>query len=191
MRAYTEQYNEEYMVSAAQSGNADAMKALYARHIRLLTALCSRYLPDADDVKDVLQDSFLKIFASLDSFEYRGQGSLKGWMTKIVLNEALKFIKRNTRLDMIPLSEADSGIAENDEPDLDGISADVIHRLIGELPTGYRTIFNLYVFEEKSHKEIAAILSIKESTSASQLHRAKALLADKIKRYQTLNATTR
>ena len=108
-------------------------------------------------------------------------------MTKIVVNETLKFIKRNKRIEFTGLDQEKINIAD-DEPETMGIPAPVIHQMIRELPDGYRTIFNLYVIEQKSHKEIAELLNIKESTSASQLHRAKALLATKIKEYQTFNS---
>lgn len=88
-------------------------------------------------------------------------------------------------MEFVELSECDTDIADC-EPDVDSIPSSVIFRLIRELPDGYRTIFNLYVIENKSHKEIAALLHIKESTSASQLHRAKLLLAEKIRQYNNI-----
>lgn len=178
---------EQGLLLLTQKGDEQAIKEIYCRYVRYLTAVCSRYLQEEEDVKDVLQDSFLKIFSSIKSFEYRGSGSLKGWMTKIVVNETLKFIKRNKRIEFTGLDQEKINIAD-DEPETMGIPAPVIHQMIRELPDGYRTIFNLYVIEQKSHKEIAELLNIKESTSASQLHRAKALLATKIKEYQTFNS---
>ncbi|MDE6668488.1 MAG: RNA polymerase sigma factor [Muribaculaceae bacterium] len=166
------------------NGDSAVLKVLYSTYASYLTGVCTRYLSDLDDVKDVLHDSFLKIFASVRMFEYRGKGSLKAWLTRIVVNESLKFIRRAYRLDFVSVSQEQIEI-EAEEPELDGISMAELHRMICELPPGYRTVFNLYVFEEKSHKEIAEILDIKESTSASQLHRAKALLATKIRNYQS------
>lgn len=71
-----------------------AMKTVYLTYIRYLAAICSRYIVNNEDVKDVLQDSFLKIFSGIASFEYRGRGSLKGWITKITVNETLKFLQK-------------------------------------------------------------------------------------------------
>ncbi len=159
-----------------------AKKYLYCRYAGYMTGVCSRYITDREDVRDVLHDSFLKIFSSIDSFEYRGAGSLKGWMTRIVVNESLKLLKQLYRYESLPLNEDLDEIPE-EEPDLDSIQLPELHTMIRELPVGYRTIFNLFVFEEKSHKEIARILGIKESTSASQFHRAKRMLANKIKKY--------
>lgn len=162
------------------------MRAVYSSYVRYLSAVCARYIPNDEDVKDVLQESFLRIFDGIGSFEYRGKGSLKGWLTKITVNEALKFIRRNDKIEFVDIS-SHQDIQPEEEPDIDSVPSSVIFRLIRELPDGYRTIFNLYVIENRSHKEIAALLGIKESTSASQLHRAKSLLATKIRQYNNLN----
>lgn len=164
-----------------------ASKALYGAYAGYLTGVCSRYLSDIEDVKDVLHDSFLKIFSAMHSFEYRGAGSLKAWVTKIVVNEALKFIKEHYRHDLVALSEETEKIEITEEPEIKTVPLEILHRMISELPPGYRTIFNLYVFENKSHKEIASLLNIKEASSASQFHRAKAILAERIKKYQSNN----
>lgn len=161
-----------------------AMKTVYSTYIRYLAAICSRYIVNNEDVKDVLQDSFLKIFSCIASFEYRGRGSLKGWITKITVNETLKFLQKNNRFEFVEISEQEHD-KPDEEPDVDALPSSVLFNLIRELPDGYRTIFNLYVIENKSHKEIAKLLDIKESTSASQLHRAKSLLATKIRQYNS------
>lgn len=161
-----------------------AMKTVYSTYIRYLAAICSRYIVNNEDVKDVLQDSFLRIFSGIASFEYRGRGSLKGWITKITVNETLKFLQKNNRFEFVEISEQEHD-KPDEEPDVDALPSSVLFNLIRELPDGYRTIFNLYVIENKSHKEIAKLLDIKESTSASQLHRAKSLLATKIRQYNS------
>lgn len=182
--------NEEQLITLVKKGDEQAMQILYCRHVRYLSAVCSRYIYGEEDIRDVLQDAFIKIFASIKSFEYRGDGSLKGWMAKITLNETLKFIKGNNRLQFVELKQEEMDKMD-EEPDTEGIPPSVIHSMIRELPDGYRTIFNLYVFEEKKHKEIAELLGIKEDSSASQLHRAKAMLAGKIKKYNMLNSISR
>lgn len=182
--------NEETLIRLIKKGDEQAMRILYCRHIRYLSAVCSRYIYNDEDIKDALQNAFLKIFSSINAFEYRGSGSLKGWMTKIVLNETLKFVKRNCRLNFVELKREEMNIPD-EEPNAEGIPPAVIHAMIRELPDGYRAIFNLYVIEEKSHKEIAELLGIKENSSASQLHRAKAMLAEKIRKYNALYAMSR
>lgn len=173
---------EKRLVRLVKQGDGSAMKTMYATYIRYLTAVCSRYIINNEDVKDVLQDCFLKIHSGIESFEYRGPGSLKGWLTKVVVNEALKFLQRNNRFEFVEISDQEYDIPQ-DDTDIDSLPSSEIFRMIRELPDGYRTIFNLYVIENKSHKEIASLLHIKESSSASQLHRAKSLLAKKIMQY--------
>lgn len=178
--------NELEMITLIQKGDVSAKKHLYLHYSRYLTGVCARYVIESDHIMEILQESFLKIFSSINSFKYRGEGSLKGWLSKIVVNESLKYLKSNYKFDTQPLSPENEQIAE-EEPDLEGIPLSELHRFIRELPVGYRTILNLYVFEEKSHKEIAKELNIKENSSASQFHRAKNLLASKIKKYHQNN----
>lgn len=179
--------SEERLLQRMQQGDTSAAEPLYRLHVRYLSALCSRYLTDDEDIKDVLQESFLRIFSSIASFEYRGKGSLKGWMAKITLNETLKFLRARSQLDFVDIADLPHDVPDTDLQ-TEGIPTDVLHRFVRELPDGYRTVFNLYVVDDKSHKEIASLLGIKESTSASQLHKAKAMLARKIKQYRTSNS---
>lgn len=176
----------------ARRADRDAMECIYRHYVGYLTGVCARYLSDADAIKDVLQESFLRVFSSIGRFEYRGPGALKAWMVRIVVNESLKALSRQVRFNSLDDIEAIGYIAEDigvcDEPTVKGIPDAVIHRCISELPVGYRTILNLYVFEGCSHRDIAAMLGIKESTSASQFHRAKAMLAKKLNEYRKKNA---
>jgi len=179
--------DEEQLLRKARNGDNAALERLYSQYVRYLTAMCSRYLNNDEDIKDVLQESFIKIFSSLDDFEFRGRGSLKAWMGRITLNETLKFIKAKSRLDIVDM-EGEKFEASDDDLITDQIPSEVLHRFIHELPDGYRAVFNLYVIDEKSHKEIAQMLGIKQSTSTSQLHKAKALLARKIRQYLNSNS---
>ena len=156
------------------------MRQFYERYADYLTAVCSRYIPEKADAKDVLQESFVKMFGALDSFEYRGEGSLKAWSSRIVVNTALKSLRKSGRLRYM---EALPDLPEESEPEVDRVPVPVLQQFIQALPDGYRTVFNLFVFEKKSHREIAALLGIKEDSSASQFFRARALLARKIKQY--------
>lgn len=180
--------DEAQLLRQIRRGSSSSMKTLYASLVRYLAAICSRYISNPEDVKDVLQDSFLKIFDGIRNFEYRGDGSLKAWAARITLNESLAFLKRGDKLRFID-NEATISDVPDDEPDTDTIPAEIIYGLIRSLPDGYRTIFNLYVIEGKTHREIAAMLGIKENSSASQFHRAKALMAAKIREYQNNNTS--
>ena len=185
---FRKETEEERWLRKALDGDNTATEWIYRKHVRYLSALCSRYITEDEDIKDVLQESFIKIFTSLDSFKYRGEGALKAWMTKITLNETLKFVRNNSRLPIDSTDDKDMNIADGDSMETEDIPTDVLHQFIRELPDGYRTVFNLYVIDDKGHKEIAQLLGIKENTSASQLHKAKSMLAQKIKHYRTINS---
>lgn len=176
------------LTDLAKRGEHTAMRIIYRKYIGQLTAVCSRYILNGEDLKDVLQESFSKIFSSIRDFDYRGEGSLKAWMTRIVVNESLHFIKDNKSLYFTPVTDDITATAVDDEPELDKVPPEVIHEFIRRLPDGYRMVFNLYVLEGKSHRETGRLLGISESTSASQLHRAKAILANQIREY--INKTT-
>lgn len=168
-------------------GEVSAMKEFYDSYSGYLTVVCSRYIANQDDVKDILQDSFIKILKSIKDFEYRGSGSLLAWSSRIVVNESLKFLKKNEKLNIISSPSWDlPDITEEEESDFDNVPTSIILDMIRSLPTGYRTVFNLFIFEKKSHKDIAAMLHITENTSASQLHRAKGLLAKQISEYRSI-----
>lgn len=169
------------MARLVSDGDARGRRELYLRYAGALTAVASRYLADADAVKDVLQDAFIRIFERFGSFHYRGEGSLRAWMSRVVANGALQVLRKQNRL--LPVQELPD-IIRDEDPDVDSVPMDVLQDMISRLPDGYRTVFNLYVFEEMKHKEIAALLGIKENSSASQFLRAKALLAKEIKEYR-------
>lgn len=158
-----------------------AMSELYQMYVGELTSVCYRYIPNADDAKDVLQNSFVKIFTAIPTLEYRGDEQFKGWLVRIVANEALTFLRNKKKLVFVEQTETADKIDE-EYPDTERVSPDELHKLISELPDGYRTVLNLYIFENYSHRQIAELLGIKESTSASQLHYAKQWLTIRIKK---------
>lgn len=183
-RPYTGGDDERLLVEKIRKGDRNAMSMLYRKYIGSLSSVCHRYLAVDDDAKDVLQDSFLKILMQMDKFSYNGDGSLRAWMTRIVVNRSLNFLRDRSRLNMMLKGNLSSQEVAADEPDVELISPDELHLLIRQLPDGYRTVLNLYVFENYSHREIAQLLGIKESSSSSQLHHAKALLAKKIREFR-------
>lgn len=181
----TQILDEEVLVQRVLQKDSEALKELYIHYSGYLTAVCSRYIINREDVRDILQESFIKIFTQIDKFTYRGVGSLKAWTTRIVVNESLKYIKQVEKISFITPTWDLPDRSEDVTPFMENVPIATIHELIRQLPTGYRTVFNLYVFEGKSHKEIADLLQIGESASASQLHRAKAMLAREIKELET------
>lgn len=180
------QHSEEDIAKGIRKGDNRAMRHFYAQYGGLLAAACSRYVNNDDDVKDLMQDAMVNIIQNIDNFTYKGEGSLRAWATRIVVNQALNFVKSQKRFHDT-FADKDLGnlsLADNEEPDISDVPAEVIHRLISQLPDGYRTVFNLFAIEGKSHKEIAALLGIKADTSASQFFRAKNILAKQIENYK-------
>lgn len=171
---------ERQLLDAIQRGERAALRRLYDRYSGYAMAIGLRYIPDCDKARDVLQDSFVKILTSIGRFDYRGEGSLKSWVSRIVANQAIDYIKQHERL-LFTNEVPDLAIEE--EPDVRDIPPDILDSLIGQLPTGYRVVLNLFVFEQLSHREIAQRLSITESASASQFFRAKRMLQRMVREY--------
>lgn len=172
---------ELQLLEAIRSGEREALRRLYDRYSGYAMAIGLRYLPEGDEVRDVLQDSFVRILTSIGQFNYHGEGSLKSWVSRIVSNRSVDYLREHQRFMVV------SGIPdepdEEEEPDVGGVPPDVLTKMIGRLPVNYRTVLNLYVFEQRSHREIAQLLDIKESTSSSLFFRAKKMLARMIKDY--------
>jgi len=145
-------------------------------------SVCVRYVPDRETARDLLQDGFVKLFTKIDT--YSSVGSFAGWMRRIFVTTALEHLRRNDALKQsLDIDEYDNYIENVDVTVLDKISADDLMRCIGELPHGFRTVFNLYAIEGYSHAEIAKELNISEATSRSQFMRARKILQ---KNVQTL-----
>ena len=140
-----------------------------------------RYVADRETARDVLQEAFVKVFTHINNFSFRGEGSLKAWVMRVVSNEAVTWIQRERRLTFTSLPDDEE---PDEEPDVGYVPIEVLQHMIEQLPDGYRQVFNLYIFEQKSHKEIASLLGIKENSSASQFLRAKRMLARQINNYK-------
>lgn len=174
-------YNkEQHIISLFSKGDALAMDKLYDEYADYLAKVCSRYIQNQDDLHDVLQEAFIRIFTKIHTFEYRGRGSLKAWLTRVVINESLHFLRDNNSNIFVD-NDVDLPDITDDEPDIDSLSITQITDTILKLPPGYRAVFNLFVVEGKSHKEIAKLLNIKPDTSASQFHKARNMLARMLK----------
>lgn len=167
-----------------KKGDNRARKELYERYAGRLLGVCMRYVNDRDTAQDLLHDGFLKVFNSFDKFAWRGEGSLRAWMERVLINTVLQYLRKNDSLNQaVEVEELPEMYEEPDVSAVEMIPQTVLMQFINELPIGYRTVFNLYTMEEKSHKEIAQLLGINEKSSASQLFRAKNTLANKIKEW--------
>ena len=175
--------SEPELLAGCLAQNPRAQRQLYERFAPKLLAIARRYVRDADDAEDVLAQAFVNVFRYLPQFQ--GTGALTGWIRRIVVHEALKFLRKKhaftVSLDAesergAPLSER-LGTAPAVESDL---AAADLWRLLAGLPVGYRTVFNLYAVEGFTHPQIAELLGISEGTSKSQLSRARHTLQRQI-----------
>jgi len=169
--------DEEELISGCLSGKRQAQRQLYDTYSRRFMAICLRYLKDQEQAEDVMIQSFMKIFEKLSQFQ--GKGSFEGWMKRIVVTQALMTIRSNRHLALsVSLEEATDNLESTTE--LTQLEAAELMDLVQSLPLGYRTVFNLFAIEGYSHQEIGELLGITESTSKSQLNRARSVLKEKI-----------
>lgn len=173
---------DEAIIEGCIAGKRRAQSDLYHKYAPVMLAVCLRYTQSRDEAEDILQEAFLKIFQHIGT--YRNEGSFEGWMKRIMINHALNYFRKQRRTpfleDIATVSESE--FADPEEPPAihAPVSADTLVRLIQTLPPGYRIVFNLYVFEEYSHREISRELSISENTSKTQLLKARRMLRRKI-----------
>lgn len=175
------QESERQLIEGIQSGDREALRRLYERFSRFAMGVALRYVPEREDALDVVHDSFVVILTSINSFEYRGEGSLRNWVSKIVSHHAIDWIKKHEQLsfsDQMP-----DEIEEDEEAVIEDIPKNLLNEMIGRLPLRYRVVINLRAFEELSHKEIALRLGINENTSVTLFSRAKRKLEKTMKEY--------
>ncbi|MDA8994031.1 RNA polymerase sigma factor [Schleiferiaceae bacterium] len=166
----------EHLLDACLTGDRKAQEALYRQMSPILFGLCKRYLTKREDAEEVLSNAFVKIFTKLESFEKKG--SFEGWMKKITVRECLNFLRsKQDAFDLDWSGEVAAATENSDE-------AAFLLALIQSMPTGYRTVFNLYAIEGYSHEEIASLLSISKGTSKSQLSKARNYLKQQLPEYR-------
>jgi RNA polymerase sigma factor (sigma-70 family) len=168
----------EKILEGCKKNDRSAQAGLYKLLAPKLLGLCIRYLQDRDEAEDAMQDAFVKIFTNIDSF--KGHGSFEGWAKRIAVNTALNALKARNRITFERHAESIEDIGMPEEEPV-AISSGDIMACMQALPVGYRTIINLFLVEEFSHKEIAEKLNITESTSRSQYSRARQVLMKLIK----------
>lgn len=145
--------------------------------------VCYRYLGDAMEAEDAVTEGFVKVLSKIGAFDYRGKGSLDGWVKRIMINESLMLLRKRK----ISKVDIDQVLDLEGQFTTDGnLEQMEVLKLVFELPKGYRTVFNMYVIEGYSHKEIAAELGISENTSKSQLSKARASLIKSLQKNDAL-----
>lgn len=173
--------SESDLIKGCIAGDRRLQEELYSRFSPKMYAVCLRYANNADDAQDLLQEGFIKVYRNLHRF--RAEGSFEGWIRRVFVNTSIEhFRKKSTRLSMVTDKEENT-IEDADITAIHKLAEKDIINIIQELSPGYRTVFNLYVVEGYSHKEIGELLGISEGTSKSQLARAKGVLQKKITQY--------
>ena len=170
---------DEELVRGCVSKNPAAQKLLFERFSRKMMGVCIRYADRTEEAEDMLQNGFIRVFEKIESF--RGTGSLEGWIRKIMVNESLTCLRKNKTMKMnIDIDDAKFMIPGNNHLGESANEKDLL-KMIQSLPTGFRTVFNMYAIEGYSHKEIGEQLGISEGTSKSQYSRAKVHLQNMLK----------
>lgn len=171
---------DKQIIKGCLEGNKYAQRMLYQKYKVPLFGVCMRYAKDRMEAEDFLQDGFIKIYKDL--YQYKPTGALGAWMRRVMVNTALQHIRKRKMkfVDNELLQIADKYKTEDDI--LGQLRAKELVKMVQQLPSGYRAVFNLYVIEGYSHKEIAKELGITASTSKSQLSRAKAVLRKMIEK---------
>ena len=173
--------SETDLIKGCIEGNRQMQEELYKRFSGKMYAVCLRYANNADDAQDLLQEGFIKVYRNLHRF--RAEGSFEGWIRRVFVNSSIEhFRKKALQLSKVSDKEENT-IEDTDSSALDKMAEKDIVRLIQELSPGYRTVFNLYVVEGYSHREIGDMLGISEGTSKSQLARARSILQKRVAQY--------
>lgn len=178
--------NEKLLIQKAADSNPEAQRYIYEKYAPRMLSVCRQYIKDLHFAEDVMINGFIKVFAHLNTF--RNEGSFEGWIRRIMVREAISFLRKKQFVvfdEVVLETNSDAQIAVSYEMDVAHIQL-----LIDELPEGYKMVFVLYGVEGYSHKEIAEMLQISESTSKSQLFKARKMLQEKLKEQNILEYGT-
>jgi RNA polymerase sigma-70 factor (ECF subfamily) len=163
---------------------SSAQKELYERYIKKMNAVCRRYLTDKEEIKDILQEGFIKVFENIE--KYRGEGPLEAWVRRIIINTILTNMRKNKSSIFVKGEEGEAekeNIAADEEAQSifnTDFNKEDLMAVIESLPDIYKVIFNLYCLENYSHKEISQLLSVPEETSRTRLNRARKMLQEQL-----------
>jgi len=174
--------DDETLVRECAKGNSKAQRALFDKFAPKMLSVCSRYMGKSEEAEDVLQDGFVKVFQKI--VEFKMEGSLEGWIRRIVVNTALDAIRKNKKnLGDVSVDDVSYKVSYTDDS-FDDMDVRHLLKLINELPDGYRVVFNMFAIEGYSHKEIADTLGVTENTSKSQYSRARAFLRNQLEKIE-------
>ena len=171
---------DDHIIQGCSKGDRKAQQALYEQYKSMLFGVCMRYTDGCHEAEDVMQEGLVQIFGHL--YQYRPTGALGAWLRKVMVNTALQHLRKKKRMfQTVEIGELTEAF-EAEENLFARYREEALVQMLQQLPEGYRLVFNLYVMEDYSHQEIGAMLGITESTSRSQLTRAKALLRSMLER---------
>ena len=170
---------DEELIRGCVSKNPTAQKLLFERFSRKMMGVCLRYANRSEEAEDMLQDGFIKVFEKIGTF--RSIGSLEGWIRKIVINESLTYLRKNKAMKLNIDIEDEKYVVPGNSHVGESMNEKDLLKMIQQLPTGFRTVFNLYAIEGYSHKEIGEQLGISEGTSKSQYSRARVHLQNMLR----------
>lgn len=176
--------DEGRLAKLCRKGDRTALGELYERYAPGLLNVCLRYASSRDEAEDALHDTFIKAYRSMGRFEPRGEGSLGRWLRTLAINESIDRLRKQKKAMEVHLEDLpETGDVDLTDGEVGAIGEKELLRFVAELPPGYRAVFNMYVFDDMPHRDIAKALGITESTSASQFLRAKRTLANRIRQY--------
>ncbi len=180
----TQTNNIDDLLEGCKAGDRKVQELLYKQTVAKMLAICMRYAKDRMEAEDTLQVGYVKVFKHVAT--YRGDGSFEGWIRRIMVNTAIESYRKNLRsLTVVPIEDA------YEQPsigfDFDRLGMQDLMKVIQKLADGYRIVFNMYVIEGYSHKEIASALEISEGASKSQLSKARAILKEEIIKMEDIN----
>jgi RNA polymerase sigma-70 factor (ECF subfamily) len=168
--------SEEALVRACQKGDSKAQRRVYEKYSSKMLGVCYRYVHDEFESEEIMIEGFIKVFQKIESFKL--EGSFEGWIRRIMVNESLMYLRSHKKAHLEV--SYDQILYEEPQPFSTDLEVNDVMKLIENLPLGYRTVFNLYAIEGYSHAEIGKQLGITESTSKSQLSRARAILQNAV-----------
>jgi RNA polymerase sigma factor (sigma-70 family) len=178
---------EKELVKSCLKNDAEAQKEFYYRYAPKMFGICFRFSKNQMEAEDIMQEAFIRAYSKLRSFKF--QGSLEGWVRKIIVNTSINYIKKNkvyfSEINIEDVAEEKFEIVKDEA--LSRLGEEEIINLIQELPAGKQLVFNLYIYEGLSHKEIAKKLNISINTSKSQLAKAKKMLQEKLQSLQQVS----
>ncbi|WP_196887949.1 RNA polymerase sigma factor [Aureivirga sp. CE67] len=178
--------SDQELIEAALKNKRSAQKKIFDRYAPKMLAVCRRYISDSYLAEEVMLQSFMKVFTNLENFEHKG--SFEGWIRRITVNNCISYLRKKEKL---VYTDSFVDLEVEEEETFEEFEMEYLQKIIDELPEGYKTVFMLYAMEDYKHKEISEMLGISESTSKSQLFKARKTLKSKLQTLKTKSYETR